>query len=60
MEWALPDPITTSAEIFHLQISGGATGKYYMNHDWLRVGGFPVKMLPRNESEQTHIRMNIS
>lgn len=24
-----------------------------MNHDWLRVGGFPVKMLPRNESEQT-------
>lgn len=54
MEWALPDPNTTSAEIFYLQISGEATGKYNMNHDRLRVGGFPVKMLPRNESEQTH------
>ncbi len=54
MEWALCDPNTTSAEIFDLQISGEATGKYYMNHDRLRVGGFPVKMLPRNESEQTH------
>lgn len=35
-------------------LSGGARGKYYMNHDWLRVGGFPVKMFPRNESKQTH------